>query len=150
MNSNQQEELDFVLRHYSEDTFSPEKALKRMKTRAGRPAAIRHWVAVAATLLCLVVFAGVYVWQTSFRQSDVPVEQPSAAAEASAAGIVTFHFDDTPLPEVLDELGRHYGVSLEASDTTRHLTGDFSGQQLDEILGMIEEVLDVNISQNGK
>lgn len=148
MNRNQQKELDFVLRHYREDVFSPEKALKRLAAPVRRKP-LHRWVAVAASLLCLVVFAGVFVWQTSFRQPDAPSVTP-AATVAPAAEKVTFHFDDTPLPKVLDELGQYYGVRLTASDTARHLTGDFGGQQLDEILGMMEEVLDVKISQNGK
>ena len=62
----------------------------------------------------------------------------------------SFHFYATPLPEVLEALGQHYGVQLTATDRTRCLTGDFIGESLDEILSMIEDVLGVNISQNGK
>ena len=58
---------------------------------------------------------------------------------------ISFHFDDTPLPEVLDHLGKWYGVKLKATDTDKHLTGDFAADSLDTIINMIEEVLDVEI-----
>ena len=59
-----------------------------------------------------------------------------------------FSFNDTPLPDVLSQLGRYYGVTLETNDSTRHLTGEFSGEQLDDIIGMIEEVLSVKITRH--
>ncbi|MBR1415761.1 MAG: DUF4974 domain-containing protein [Prevotella sp.] len=149
MNKNPQEKLDFVLHHYRENLFSPEKALRRIQPPQTRPNVVR-WVAVAASLLCLAVFAGVLFWQRTPQQPAGGKPAVTEVVSAPAAEVAVFHFDDAPLSEVLDELDRYYGVSLTASDTTRHLTGDFSGQQLDEIIGMIEEVLDVKISQNGK
>ena len=151
------EELDFVLQHYEEKRFSPDEAMNRIGVPARR-IALRRIVAVAASLLCLVVMAAVVSWQLGVWGGTEPIveERPpvnpkttvSASADDTAAP--DFHFDDTPLPEVLTEIGRYYGVELQASDTTRHLTGDFTGEQLDDIVATIEEVLGVNISRNGK
>ena len=156
------DELGFVLSHYQEHRFSAEEALKRMEQqRTGqtpRRPALRRWVAAAASVLCLTVLAGVLTWQRvapapqpeSPAQPAATTAAPQPPAAAQQAQTASFHFDDTPLPQVLAVLGQHYGAHLTASDTTRHLTGDFSGESLPEILGMIEEVLDVNISLNGK
>ena len=57
------EELDFVLRHYEQERFDPEKAMKRLEQPARRQP-LRRWVAVAASLLCLTVLAAVFVWRT--------------------------------------------------------------------------------------
>lgn len=150
-------ELDFVLRHYEENRFSPDEAMNRIGAR--RPAqriTLRRIAAVAASLLCLAVMATVVSWQLGVWDSTEQVveERPSMNTEVTVVtdskAAPNFHFDDTPLPEVLDEIGQYYGVKLQASDTTRHLTGDFSGEQLDDIVQTIEEVLGVNISRNGK
>ena len=151
-------ELDFVLQHYIENRFSPDEAMKKIGAeRTSRHIAMRHVMAIAASLLCLVVM-GAVSWQLGVWGSaeHVAEDRPPVKAEVTVAAsaddqsVPNFHFDDTPLPEVLSEIGQHYGVKLQASDTTRHLTGDFTGEQLDDIIESIEEVLGVNISQNGK
>ena len=146
------EELDFVLRHYEQERFDPEKAMKRLE-RPARRKPLRRWVAVAASLLCLTVLAAVFVWRSVQPSATSAMDVPSATSAPTTAAVqasASFHFDATPLPEVLEALGQHYGVQLTATDTTRCLTGDFIGESLDEILSMIEDVLGVNISQNGK
>ncbi len=57
----------------------------------------------------------------------------------------TFHFDDTPINVVLSQLSQHYGVTLTASDTTRHLSGDFEADDLEMLLSMIEQTLGIEI-----
>ncbi len=59
----------------------------------------------------------------------------------------SFHFDDTPLPDVLAELSKWYGEELKADNSEKHLTGDFAADSLDAIINMIEEVLDVEITR---
>ena len=157
MNTPKDKELDFVLQHYEEKRFSPDEAMNRIGVPARR-IALRRIVAVAASLLCLVAMAAVVSWQLGVWGGVEPVTENSqpvnaevtATASADDQAAPNFHFDDTPLPEVLAEIGRFYGVELQTSDTTRHLTGDFTGEQLDDIVESIEEVLDVNISLNGK
>ena len=151
------EELDFVLQHYEEKRFSPDEAMNRIGVPARR-IALRRIVAVAASLLCLVVMAAVVSWQLGVFGSAKPAVERSSPvnteinipASADSNPAPNFHFDDTPLPEVLSEIGQYYGVQLQANDTTHHLTGDFTGEQLDDIVASIEEVLGVNISRNGK
>ena len=49
-------ELDFVLQHYIENRFSPDEAMKKIGAeRTSRHIAMRHVMAIAASLLCLVV-----------------------------------------------------------------------------------------------
>ena len=58
-----------------------------------------------------------------------------------------FHFDDTPLPEVLSTLSRYYHVRLTASDTGKRLTADFDADDLDNIISLVSQTLNVNISK---
>lgn len=57
----------------------------------------------------------------------------------------TFVFDETPLKEVLTVLSKHYKVSFAANDLSKKLSGEFSTEDLDLIIDLIESALDVNI-----
>lgn len=139
------QELRFVAHHYRKGLFSPEKALKKMKQPAQR-IPLRRWLSVAASVLCLMVFALMLTWQAFNPTAPANSETPAATDEQVVVQpAISFHFDDTPLPEVLDHLGKWYGVKLKATDTEKHLTGDFAADSLDNIIDMIEEVLDVEI-----
>ena len=147
--TNDDKELGFVLRHYRENAFNADEALKKI----GRPVrSIRpRWVAAAASLLCLVAFASVLVWRTASPSSvTTTATSPAATTVTTGQPAASFHFDDTPLPEVLSQLGEHYGVQMEATSTTKHLTGDFAADSLDTIIRMIEEVLDVEITYTAR
>ena len=144
--------LDFVVHHYQKDTFDAKAAFDKVWRLADKqqhkPSKLRRWVAVAASLLCIFALAAIITWQIS-KPAKPQIESPIVveASDNSTPATASFHFDDTPLPDVLNELSTYYGVTLTASDSTRHLTGDFSGETLDDILSMIEEVLDVEIKK---
>ena len=57
----------------------------------------------------------------------------------------TFIFDETPLKDVLTVLSKHYKVSFAANDLSKKLSGEFSTEDLDLIIELIESALDVNI-----
>ncbi|MGI6233026.1 MAG: FecR family protein [Prevotella sp.] len=74
---------------------------------------------------------------------------PAFAVSPNTAAWAThkFHFADTPLTQVLNDLETYYNVRLTASDTTKHLTGDFQTENLSDMLDIIEKVLDVRIEE---
>ena len=59
-----------------------------------------------------------------------------------------FHFNNTPLAEVLADLAQFYHVKLRASDTHKRLSGDFETDSLEEILTLIEQVLEVKVMRD--
>lgn len=73
------------------------------------------------------------------------IENPSANMATWATGM--FHFNNTPLSEVLSNLSAHYGVQLSCTDKTSKLTGDFDSDDLQEIISIIEKTLNVRISR---
>lgn len=148
--------LEFVLRHYRKGGLDTQKALDNVKARAeqqlpkaGHRPMLRRWMAVAGALLCLAVFAAVFT-RYAIR-SDAPTPAPVAvdAQQQDTALLVpkTFHFDNAPLPEVLQALTDYYGVRLQADRDDKRLTGDFDADSLATTLRMIEEVLDVSITE---
>lgn len=56
-----------------------------------------------------------------------------------------FHFDGTPLPEVLNVLSDYYNMPLRCKATGKRLSGDFDTANLDDIIMLIEQTLDVKI-----
>jgi ferric-dicitrate binding protein FerR (iron transport regulator) len=135
--------LNFVLRHYRKGSFNPDEAIKKV-AKPARRIPLRHWVAMAASLLCLVVFATVLTWHAVMSSPSATPQ--SAPTQTAIQTTHEFHFNDAPLPQVLKELEQYYGIRLEANDTTKHLTGSFTADNLELTLRMIEEVLDVEIS----
>jgi ferric-dicitrate binding protein FerR (iron transport regulator) len=141
-------ELQFVLHHYQENTFDPEVVLSNLihgKHVEPLPTSQR-WLAVAASLLCLVALAMLVQWQFSGTPSTVVTPDVQTGLSTPAAPPPSLHFDNTPLPQVLSQLGQHYGVVLSASDSSKCLTGDFTADSLHLTISMIEEVLGVRIT----
>ena len=69
---------------------------------------------------------------------------PNAAAWATHQ----FHFNDTPLSDVLRDLSAYYHVRLTCEDgSDKRLTGDFHTDSLDTILSIINETLEVKIEK---
>lgn len=61
-------------------------------------------------------------------------------------------FTDTPFAEVADELERWYGVEVRVTEPAlldRHLTSEFEGESLDEVLRVIGTALDVRYQRTG-
>jgi ferric-dicitrate binding protein FerR (iron transport regulator) len=77
--------------------------------------------------------------------AEKPVVDEVADENSIAWQRGSFIFEDAPLKDVLDCLSRHYGVSFAASDLSRKLSGEFSTEDLDLIIALIESALDVNI-----
>lgn len=157
-------DLNFVLHHYQENAFDPEAALRRFHGEINLSGsdrtlqvvslpAYRHWMAVAASLLCLVALAALVQWQLTGAPSTPAVHtenvecgssQPTETVKQDSIHPV-LRFDNTPLPQVLRQLGQRYGVVLSANDTDKRLTGDFTADSLSQTIMMIEEVIGVKI-----
>ena len=157
MNNDDDKYLDFVLRHYRKGALDTSMALRSVKERGGsqqRRPVLWRWAGVAASLLCLAAFATaltIFVWD---RPKVNDTARPASSAEvnmqpssATVSVPKTFHFDNTPLREVLDELSAYYGVRLSADQEDKRLTGDFEADSLNMTIRLIEEVLDITISR---
>lgn len=56
-----------------------------------------------------------------------------------------FHFDDTPLTEVLRQLSAVYGKTFTASAIGKRLSGDFDATDEVQVITVIEQTLGVDI-----
>lgn len=83
---------------------------------------------------------------------DIDVSRGIDVSRFTAFASGRLIFADTPLAEVVDELGRWYGVEVRVTDASlldRHLTSTFEGESLDEVLRIIGMTLDVRYVRNG-
>jgi ferric-dicitrate binding protein FerR (iron transport regulator) len=146
-----EKKLDFVVRHYKEGLFDTRKAIERLHGSFADSRPVRKWwsVLAAAAASVAVAFAAGYGIYSSVSDSSAPEQKPAATPvqtppEAPAAHV--FIFKDTPVAEVLKELGDYYGCTLSASPTSKHLTATFPEDDLDTILSVIESALDIDIT----
>ena len=75
----------------------------------------------------------------------VPGLSEAESANPAAWATHIFHYENTPLEEVLRELSGHFGRTLRTDAHDRRLTGEFEGEELDEIVSLIESALDIHI-----
>ena len=80
--------------------------------------------------------------------AQIPKVEEVSKTNSIAWSRGTFVFDQTPLKQVLDELGAYYGVSFATTYPDRQLSGEFGTDDLDLIIELIESALDVTIIRN--
>ena len=83
------------------------------------------------------------------KNSHIPVinrQSPNGVSWATHR----FHFDNTPIDEVLADLTRHYDIPLSCTNHTKRLSGDFDAEELDHVLNIIEQTLNIKIRKEAK
>lgn len=96
----------------------------------------------------VIVSAGDMYQISSSATKPVKVGRLPSENSLTAWATHEFHFDGTPLPQVLDDLSAYYHVDLSCPNgQQKRLTADFRADSLDSIINMIEETLDVDISR---
>ena len=73
---------------------------------------------------------------------------PAGSINQVAWATGNFHFENTPLTEVINDLETFYHVKLSVNSSEKNLTGDFSTESMDEIISLIEQTLEVSIVKN--
>lgn len=80
---------------------------------------------------------------TAHGNGPTRIAHPAENATTWATG--QFHFDNSPLPDVLRDLSAYYGVQLSCTNKDKNLSGDFDADNLDEVIAIIEQTLNVRI-----
>ena len=139
--------LEFVLRYYQAGKLDTKQAIR--KVMPAKAVSLWHKWAVAASLTGAII-GGAYAAFTTLNDTASSEKTQYQEPQASKKTSRHFHFDDTPLSEVLQELGSYYGLTLTADKTDKRLTADFDSDNLDETIRMIEQVLSVKIEKTKK
>lgn len=80
-----------------------------------------------------------------FAGKAAPLRLPNSVYNDVAWATHRFHFDDTPLDEVLKVLSAYYHVRLTTDAPQRRLTADLHADGLDKVVELIERSLDVKV-----
>ena len=150
------DELDFVVRHYKQGCLNTDRAWQRLQTmRHIRSGGNMRRIAAAAAIAVAVgmaVAAGIAGYRSLMgtghdAPSAAPTDSAAASPRHSADSVAVFHFDDTPINEVLGKLSRHYSVQLSASDTTKRVSGEIEAASADDAIEVLETTLDIKINK---
>lgn len=153
MNELNDKKLNFVLKFYREGAFNPKKAIAQFHTSEDEPHTNRYgyrWAVTFATAFAsiVIVFAAGFsitkaVIHHNRQQETVPAP---VVLNPDVATTHTFVYEDTPLPDVINELSDYFGCTISCPPTRKHLTATFPDDDLDLIVSIIESVLNVDIT----
>ena len=80
--------------------------------------------------------------------ASAPVLGPAEGPNPAGWATHSYRYDNVLLKDVLRELGTQFGCTLSSPDGDRRLTGHFEGEELSEIISLIEEALSIKIAIN--
>ena len=140
------ESLEFVVRHYQQGMFRPDRRF--MPYWSWR----RISVAASVAIGVLVASAALYVYMTPSAPKAVAPEVTAPApvietAPATEAKVVNITFNDAPLSEVVSEIENVYDVRVGnlGNDGTLRLTLSYEGTA-SELLEIINDTLGTNLT----
>lgn len=145
-----EKELAFVAQHYKEGHLDAVSAWENVIKRESNNT--RRW-AVAAMAALVVTFSMAIGWY-GHQHWIVPEAKSSAtdtvinSTEKVAADCLrVYHYNDTPINEVLRDVSAYYQVELVANDSTKHISGEFEASSLQEVIAILESTVQVKITQ---
>lgn len=161
-----EDELQFVARHYKEDTLNTERAWRTLRQRV-LPSSATHLPTrrlstatrriAAAVSIALIVGASVACGLWYSRQQAVVPDAPVAPSTTVATPYrylqakgesIVLKYDNAPIEEILNELSTHYGRTLvlqSASASGRCISGEIEATSLEEVVEILEATLDIEI-----
>lgn len=150
---------DFVLNHYQQGKLDTQKALRNVRERLQQREDQRQEVRIvplwqrlchiaAAVVLVLVMVSAYAIYRSNANHQSPSATTPQPTTINQPAQPKSFHFDNTPINQVLAELDAYYGLQLSASDTTKHLSGDFEAESPEMLIYMIEQTLGIEVKRS--
>lgn len=157
MNKINDDELQFVAKHYKQNCLNTNRAWKRFKRINGtQQHSSRRKIAVAASITLAVGFA-VAAGIIGYHNYMLPQKPIQDKVWADSAITIyeyeecdttdVFRFDHTPINEVLNELSRHYNTKLTTNDTTKSVSGEIEAAKVEDAIEVLETTLGVKIER---
>lgn len=148
-------ELDFVVKHYKEDRINTEAAWKKFKKRNVIMKSRKSWksISVAASVLIITsaAIACIVLGYRPFKSApkathSATIQTDTAPAKVVDKKIKVFKFDKEPIGKVLKKLSAYYGKSLSTTDSTKVLSGEIEATSCEDMVSIIESTLDIKIT----
>lgn len=167
MKNTNEDELQFVARHYEENALNADSAWQRFRLKTGqathRLSAPVHRLSAstrriaASVSIALIVGGSVACGFWYHRQQAALLDAPAASETAATTSYrylqpseesIILKYNDAPIEEVLCELSSYYGRTIvlqSASASGRHISGEIEATSLEEVVEILEATLDVEI-----
>lgn len=162
-----EDELQFVARHYEENALNADSAWQRFRSITGRKMhsisaptrrlSISTRRVAASVSIALIVGGSVACGFWYSRQQAALLDTPTTAPTAVNASYrylqpneesIILKYNDAPIEEVLSELSSYYGRTIvlqSASASGRQISGEIEATSLEEVVEILEATLDVEI-----
>lgn len=144
--SKYEESLDFVASHYDKDFFLPRNAWRKI---FGNPIMLWRRKFVAAAIVCVVVTASAFIYN-SMRLSEPAIEQqqtvaPETAPEKVYVESARIEFLDIPLSEAVSKIETTYGVKIgNLPPENMHVSLSYEGDAK-ELVTLLNETLGIDL-----
>lgn len=159
MKENKDDELQFVVDHYKEGHKNSDTAWKEFLGLSGLSVKTsnKRWLVAA----CITFAAIMAVAATVFivHRGTIKPTAPSVNTEKVVTdslkedsvqvkdSVKVFRFDNTPVNLALKDISDYYGITLEASDTTKNISGEFEAKDINEAISLLEATLNIKIKK---
>lgn len=145
-----EEELQFVAKHYKQNSLDANSAWKRFVKRTGYKSTDKYRRIAAAASVCVVfgiaIAGGIWYANTIETTPSVTVPvSPEYRFIKKHGKTVILKYDNEPIGNVLKELSAYYGKQISTSDSTRHISGEIEAVSMEEIVEILEVTLNISV-----
>lgn len=159
MKENKDDELQFVVDRYKEGHKNSDTAWKEfldLSGLSGKTSSKRWLVAACITFAAIMaVAATVFIVHHGTIKPTVPSVNTEKVVTDSLKedsvqvkdSVKVFRFDNTPVNVALKDISDYYGITLEASDTTKNISGEFEAHDVDEAIELIQATLNIEVKK---
>lgn len=145
-----EEELQFVAKHYKQNSLDADSAWKRFVKRTGYKSTDKYRRIAVAASVCVVfgiaIAGGIWYANTIETTPTVTVPvSPEYRFIKKHGKTVILKYDNEPIGNVLKELSAYYGKQISTSDSTRRISGEIEAASMEEIVEILEVTLNISI-----
>lgn len=145
-----EKELQFVAKHYKQNSLDADSAWKRFVKRTGYKSTDKYRRIAVAASVCVVfgiaIAGGIWYANTIETTPSVTVPvSPEYRFIKKHGKTVILKYDNEPIGNVLKELSAYYGKQISISDSTRRISGEIEAASMEEIVEILEVTLNISI-----
>lgn len=142
-------ELQFIAKHYKEGRIDTEKKLKQFRKMTDHTSIMSKRLLVAASVSAVFVLVFASFLLVNYGKENFASHNSELSGdtihEKKADSTIVFHFENEPINSALSKLSSYYNCKLTANDTTKYVSGDIQAESLETAIEALEQTLDIKI-----
>lgn len=145
-----EKELQFVAKHYKQNSLDADSAWKSFVKRTGYKSTDKYRRIAVAASVCVVFGIAIAggIWYANTIETTPTVTVPASPEYRfikKHGKTVILKYDNEPIGNVLKELSAYYGKQISTSDSTRRISGEIEAASMEEIVEILEVTLNISI-----